>query len=122
MAGKNSTVRRQQLANTLSDRLSTLWGIVRSRNQCGLTDVNHALERIMMDVLNTLFNWDLINLNETQINYPAVDLLDVKRRKAVQVTSNPAAAKIRDTYNKVKGTSKNLERMARMGILDADEA
>ncbi len=98
MTGKNSALRRQQLANTLSDRLSTLWGIVRSRNQRGLTDVNHALERIIMVVMNTLFDWDLLDLNAAHLNYPAADLGDIKRRKAVQVTSNSGSAKVKHTY------------------------
>ena len=56
----------------------------------------------MARFFNALMDWDLVNLNADQPNFPAADLGDFARRIAIQVTNQDAASKITETTRKAK--------------------
>lgn len=84
----------------IADRLNELASKVKSRSRASLTDANHILETIAKRFFNALFGWNLVNLNLEQVNYPAADLGDRKRRVAIQITNQEGAYKITHTAAK----------------------
>jgi hypothetical protein len=84
----------------IADRLNELAALVKTRSRGNLTDANQVLEAIFKRFFNALYGWDLINLNMLQVNYPAADLGDTKRRIAIQVTNEDGSDKITQTADK----------------------
>ncbi len=87
----------------IADQLNVLAAIVKVRSRAGLTDANHILETISARFFNTLFDWNLVNLNAELANYPAADLGDRQRRIAIQVTNADGSDKIEHTWSKAVG-------------------
>lgn len=79
-------------------RLSVLRFVVTSNTRRGRHDIATDAEIFFAGFFNELFQWSLVNLNETEYrNYPAIDLADPKRKIAIQVTAENSAAKIKAT-------------------------
>lgn len=95
-------IERGNLATLNSDLLTVLGAMIKTRSRVGLTDANHVLEHISARFFNAIHGWDLKNLNANQLNYPAADLGDEKRRIAVQVTNQASSRKIVDTRKKAE--------------------
>lgn len=57
-------------------------------------DSSAVLEDFSLGLLNLIYGYDLVNANNIRDNYPAVDLIDVNHRIAVQVTTNNSLEKI----------------------------
>ncbi|MGL5027614.1 MAG: SMEK domain-containing protein [Shewanella oncorhynchi] len=62
-------------------------------------DLNIVAEDFYANLLNIVYDWNLKNLNHTDLNAVAVDLGDVRRKIAVQVTSNRSKSKIQKTLD-----------------------
>lgn len=69
-------------------------------NENGETDFNKAMEDFFIPILNLVTNTILENANKHVSNYPVIDLHDLERRKAIQLTSQDTSVKKRDTFNK----------------------
>jgi FKBP-type peptidyl-prolyl cis-trans isomerase len=79
----------------------TLWVTsVKLRNSVNDTGINHTSENLILRLLNTAYDYDLINLNWKDNNYPAIDLGDPKKGIAFQVTSTGKPGKISETLRK----------------------
>lgn len=52
-----------------------------------LNDVNHTNEDLTALLLNIVYDWELVNLNNEKANYPAIDLGDKKNEVGVSVTA-----------------------------------
>lgn len=63
-------------------------------------DLNIIAEDFYANLLNIVYDWDLENLNHTNLNAIAVDLGDLGRKIAVQVTSVRTKPKIQETLCK----------------------
>ena len=100
--------------------LSVLRYIFKSRSKKGLYDLNKKAESFFKEVLNQVYDWDLINLNEIQSNYPAIDLGDERSRTCIQVTAENSSAKIAKTIEKFleKKLYKNYDRLIIFIITD----
>lgn len=61
---------------------------------------NHNCENIFKPILNCLYGYKLINLNDNQFNAPGVDLVDGENGVCIQVTSNNSFDKVKDTVSK----------------------
>lgn len=111
---------RTHYATNISDRLIELAGKVKARSRAGLTDANRVAEPIICRLFNSLFGWELINLNREQANYPAADLGDRLRRIAVQVTNEDGADKITRTALKARehGLKSEYDRLIIFFLLD----
>ena len=66
-------------------------------NGQGLTDINADAEDFCCGLLNIVLDAQLQNMNLLQMNFPAIDLADSRRRLCVQVTSTTDAKKITHT-------------------------
>ena len=73
---------------------------IQLNNSIGFTDLNTSMEDFFIFILNKVLNTNLINANRDELNYPVIDLYDLKARKAVQVTSNDRLIKKTETVNK----------------------
>ena len=69
-------------------------------NDLGLTDINHAAENLLCELLNIVLGLELKNLNLLQMNFPAIDLADEEKGICVQVTSTEGRGKIEHTLEK----------------------
>lgn len=63
-------------------------------------DLNVVAEDFYAELLNIIYDWNLVNLNHTNLNSVAVDLGDVNMKVAVQVTSDRTKLKIQKTLDK----------------------
>lgn len=75
---------------------------LKSENKTGLTDNNHYLEDFMAEILNMMYDYELINLNKEKKNYPGIDLGDRARKLGIQVTTKSGIEKVKETFEKVK--------------------
>lgn len=71
-------------------------------NQLSLYDINILSEYVFMNILNDVYDLNLKNQNSSQVNFPAVDLVDEQNKMAFQVTSTIEAKKVRETIEKIK--------------------
>lgn len=89
-----------KLKEGIHEKLSILTTRVKLETAVGHTDINHEAEDFYCGLLNAVFDWELSNLNALQMNFPAIDLADRKKRIAVQVTSTEDRKKVQDTLNR----------------------
>ncbi|NIM15373.1 MAG: SMEK domain-containing protein [Candidatus Aminicenantes bacterium] len=90
-------------------RLISRWVTeIRLNNALDLYDINRIAEDIARCLLNEIYNYNLVNLNYEQRNYPGIDLGDKENKTGFQITSRGDAGKIRDCLQKFKkkGTKK----------------
>ncbi|WP_422936269.1 SMEK domain-containing protein [Sinomonas sp. P47F7] len=100
------------------DRMSILESHVSGRVAHGLTDVTSALEVLYREVLNLTRGWNLASTNFPSRNFPAVDLHDVGRRVAVQVTAtcdNKKIVQTQDTFTR-HGLSARYDSLIFVGV------
>lgn len=67
------------------------------QNRQGLYDLARYAEDLVCRLLNLVFGWELINLNDKQPNCPVIDLADRRRGICVQVTTVAGRCKAADT-------------------------
>ena len=58
-----------------------------------LLNINIHMESFMCGLLNIVYSYNLVNLNNAQANYTSIDLGDREKRIAIQVTSNTKSTK-----------------------------
>ncbi|MEN6313466.1 MAG: SMEK domain-containing protein, partial [Clostridiaceae bacterium] len=88
---------RENYLKQISNRLATLIYEVSLQNSISLFDINIISEDFFKDLLNIIFDYKLINLNIEEKNASSIDLVDIDKRIAIQVTSDNSASKIRNT-------------------------
>lgn len=59
----------------IEERLNTLSVRISSRAALNLQDINISAEYFFRDLLNMMYGWNLLNLNDIQKNAPGIDLL-----------------------------------------------
>lgn len=91
---------RQNLINDVTSYFARLEASVKLNNSNGLTDINSYSEDFFCNILNKIFDLNLINLNTVKTNFPSVDLGDVDRQISIQVTSENTNKKIKETIKK----------------------
>ena len=80
--------------------LSIMRYIFKSRTKKKLFDLNRAAEPFFQNILNIVYEWDLVNLDKIQSNYPAIDLGDTNNRVCIQITAENTSEKIKNTIEK----------------------
>jgi hypothetical protein len=83
------------------DELTAVSHQVQARAGLQLLDLNRYLEDFFKDILNIVFDYSLINLNEKRSNNPGLDLGDETQGVAYQITSTKSSAKINDTLEAI---------------------
>lgn len=90
------------VVDSITQQLSGLVTYVFLKNQCGKFDINTSSEDFFCDLLNLIYDIDLISLNKEKANFPAIDLGDKKKRVCYQITSENNKSKITETVKKFK--------------------
>ena len=100
--------------------LSILRYIFKSRTKKGQYDLNKKAEPFFKNIMNIVYDWNLIDLNEIQSNYPAIDLGDSQNKVCVQVTAENGSSKISKTVDKFveKSLYKSYSRLILLIITD----
>jgi len=91
------------LEETLTTYLAFLETSIKHSNSLGRTNKNIDAEGLYMDMLNITHGHNLIKASSERVNFAAADLIDRKRRLAVQITSDNNLTKIKDridTFNR----------------------
>ncbi len=83
--------------SSIKNKLSSYVTAIKIDNKVGYQDANRDAEDVFCFILNVIFDYELINLNKIENNFPGIDLGDVKKRISVQVTSDNSRSKISDT-------------------------
>lgn len=95
-------IENDRVLDSIIEQLINLSKFVLLKNSVGKYDINVECENLFCDLLNLIFNWNLVNLNQLQCNYPAIDLADINRRICIQVTSENTKRKVSETIEKFK--------------------
>lgn len=109
---------RQDYQKSIISSLSWLSTQVEVNNKLNLTDINVHAENFYRDLLNLVFDYDLVNINIVEPNAAAIDLGDQGSRIAIQVTSTSSLAKTRHTVDKFieKELYKHYEKLIILNI------
>ena len=108
-------ITRGHLIGEILDELSNIGNQVNTRNGLGLTDLNRHLENFFKQVLNSIFNLKLENLNAERSNNPGIDLGDRVNRAAFQITSTKTSDKINETLKSM--TQEHLSEFDKIRVL-----
>ena len=93
-------ITRGYFIGQIIDELTAVSQQVKSRAGLQLFDLNRYLEDFFKDILNIVYGYKLINLNEERSNNPGLDLGDEVAKVAFQVTSTKSSSKVNETLKK----------------------
>lgn len=93
-------INRQEYITTIIKLLTRIPSQVESSNKLNLTDANNFSEDFYEQLLNLVYGYNLKNENQFDPNAAAIDLRDLDRRIAIQVTSTSALKKTTSTVDK----------------------
>jgi len=93
-------ITRGHYIGQIIDELTAVSHQVESRAGLQLYDLNRYLEDFFKDVLNIVYEYKLVNLNEERSNNPGLDLGDEGAKVAFQITSTKSSVKINKTLEK----------------------
>ncbi len=105
---------RKEHIERITDALGSLAYRLEAKNSISLYDINIHAEDFFKGLLNLIFGYNLENINIADgKNTAAIDLGDIDKRIAVQVTSDKTPKKIRTTIEKFlkKNLFENYERL-----------
>lgn len=91
---------REKYINEITKQLAWISTTVELLDSLNLNSINVHAESFFCGLLNTVFGYQLHDLNATEMNYTSIDLGDEKNKIAIQVTSEKTSAKIRKTLEK----------------------
>lgn len=91
--------------NRIKTLLSRFETYVRLSNLSNEFDINRYSEDFIIPILNITLSLNLVNANKVhKKNIEAIDLIDVKRKLAIQVSSDVSIHKIRETIEKINSS------------------
>lgn len=93
-------MRVEKLLKSINFELTHRVSSVQNSNYINFYDINKISEGFVCALLNTVYGYELNDLNKQQKNQCAIDLGDTKRGFSVQVTSRTDTTKIKDTLRK----------------------
>lgn len=88
---------RMRYVHEIVVNLSVLRYVIEFNAKQKMYDVPKACERLFMRIFNLVFKWNLKDLNQSGVNYPAIDLGDINRSLGIQVTCERDRSKIERT-------------------------
>ena len=91
---------RSQYFNYIDEKLSVLSVRITNRGKLNILDLHLHSENFYLDFFNLLFGWKLENLNATQQNVEAIDLIDHTNKIIFQVSATSTKQKIESTLKK----------------------
>ncbi len=112
-------ITRGHFIGEIVDELSSIANQIATRSKLGLLDLNVYSESFFKDVVNAIYGWQLVNLNQDRSNEPGLDLGDEVHKVAIQVTSRSDAKKVNSTLQKI--TAGQAEKYTEFYVLVAGE-
>jgi hypothetical protein len=111
----------QQKRNEIYNLLTFLKIHIQTYVDSSFTDLTFDLERLIMNYLNVFEKSDdkFVNVNSIRHNYPAVDLVSVKKDVAIQVTTNADKRKVDKTISTYKKHSLSYKQLIIIGFVKA---
>lgn len=104
-------LKSKELLDEVNLGIATLQNFIRPYAKINFTDINISAENLVADVLNSLFDWNLVNANTFRQNYPCIDLLDASNGIGVQITSEKGSKKVNETLSCVLKNKLKLKRI-----------
>lgn len=98
---------RSVLINQIQESLLL---ISRSIEQCGMLNLNDAAilaEYSFKDLLNLIYDLNLINANGVRRNMPGIDLIDEQNKIVIQVSKECTKTKIQNSLDKIPAEYRN---------------
>lgn len=104
---------REECIEYITSQLAIIKSKVELCSSLNLLNINIYMESFMCGLLNLVYSYNLVNLNNAQANYTSIDLGDRAKRIAIQVTSNTKSTKILHTIEGFvdKGYDKDFDRL-----------
>lgn len=96
-------ITRGHFIGQIIDELTAVSNQVEGRAGLQLYDLNRYLEDFFKEILNIVYGYSLVNLNEERSNNPGLDLGDESAKVAFQVTSSKSSSKINKTLEHAAG-------------------
>lgn len=94
-------MKRQKYINYIIEQLSSFETNVKLSGKSNLTDIHNHAEYFFCDLFNLIFdNANFENLNIKKINASAIDLIDEKNKRIIQVSGSATKEKITETLSK----------------------
>ena len=93
---------RHRYYNYISEKIEILSYRINAGGKLNLLDLNIHAEVFFRDLLNMLYEYNLEASNVGKANAEAIDLIDKRNKKVVQVSSTATKQKINNTLNKDK--------------------
>jgi hypothetical protein len=84
---------------TIIEKLNILRYELISRAKLGYTDIHLDCQNFVCHILNLTYDYNLINLNQKEVNYPSIDLGDEVKKIAFQITGTKMSKKITETIS-----------------------
>ena len=94
-------ITRGTIVGKIIDDLARLLSQIELRNKVGLLDLTKVSEDFFKELLNVVYDLKLTNLNGDRINEPGIDLGDLNKGTAYQITSTKTSGKITNTLEKI---------------------
>jgi|GEM_PF-2646717 len=91
------STRTEKMLDEIRRRFSRIASDIEMDNKSSLYDRNSHMERYFKQVLNAVYEINLVSTNLGISNYPAIDLKDATRKIAYQVTATNTKQKIINT-------------------------
>ena len=95
-------MRAEEVLMNITSGLSAWITNVELNNCISFYDINRVSEGFVCSLLNTVYGYELRDLNDYQKNQCAIDLGDIHRGIAIQVTSRTDTKKVKETLEKFK--------------------
>lgn len=108
-------ITRGTIIGKIIDDFARLMSQIELRNKVGLLDLTKVSEDFFKEVLNIVYDLNLINLNKERVNEPGIDLGDSANKIAYQVTSTKTSEKVSKTLHKI--TSEQIKKYNSFKIL-----
>jgi len=90
---------KQVCIDNIIEKLGWLKNYIELNNSLNFNDINVVSEDFFCYLMNSIYNYNLINLNKEESNFPGIDLGDTAQKISVQVTSNRTRKKVEKTLN-----------------------
>ena len=92
-----SMLKSQDRLNIIISKIGHLRKDIKSKGKIGMTDIHRHSEIFIKEILNIIYDYNLVSFDKQKPNYPGLDLGDNKKGVAFQVTSIKTSQKVNHT-------------------------
>lgn len=86
--------------NYIEEKINFLAFRIDSRGKLNILDLHAHSENFYQHLFNKLFNWELVNLNESKQNVEAIDLIDHSNKYIIQISATNTKEKVESALDK----------------------